>query len=279
MLGTVKRLFTNDKQVDNVGNRVVYSSKAPFDRTEMNKIVEEIHETFFTEVDRLLADAKILRSTHSDKEDLLERKSNLEKLGFGSAKPVVEGSDEFNRLRQIKNDNVKRENLVNTIEYFSFKYPMYKFITEESVEMICKKYNLMYSEVSNYIGDVPDKNINDMLNFSIKDEDACYGSRAPYSSQFINVGYDSYTQREGQTGSGTWHPNGYYTIKLPFEICAPMIDFKDDLVTKGHKLENAPILDPIVLQPVYHNNKKHYLIVTAWGIEAEDPLVMNANLN
>ena len=52
MLGTVKRLFTNDKQVDNVdnvdnvGNRVVYSSKAPFDRTEMNKIVEEIHETF-----------------------------------------------------------------------------------------------------------------------------------------------------------------------------------------------------------------------------------------
>ena len=58
-----------------------------------------------------------------------------------------------------------------------------------------------------------------------------------------------------------------------------MIDFKDDLVTKGHKLENAPILDPIVLQPVYHNNKKHYLIVTAWGIEAEDPLVMNANLN
>ena len=135
----------------------------------------------------------------------------------------------------------------------------------------------MYSEVSNYIGDVPDKNINDMLNFSIKDEDACYGSRAPYSSQFINVGYDSYTQIEGQTGSGTWHR--YYTIKLPFEICAPMIDFKDDLVAKGHKLENAPILDPIVLQPVYHNNKKHYLIVTAWGIEAEDPLVMNANLN
>lgn len=271
MLRTVKRLFTNDKQVDNVGNRVVYSSKAPFDRTEMNKIVEEIHETFFTEVDRLLADAKILRSTHSDKEDLLERKSNLEKLGFVSAKPVVEGSDEFNRLRQIKNDNVKRENLVNTIKYFSFKYPMYKFITEESVEMICKKYNLMYSEVSNYIGDVPDKNINDMLNFSIKDEDACYGSRAPYSSQFINIGYDSYTQREGLTD--------YYTIKLPFEICAPMIDFKDDLVAKGHKLENAPILDPIVLQPVYHNNKKHYLIVTAWGIEAEDPLVMNANLN
>jgi hypothetical protein len=278
MLGTVKRLFTNDKQVDNIGNRVVYSSKAPFDRTEMNKIVEEIHETFFTEVDRLLADAKILRSTHSDKEDLLERKSNLEKLGFGSAKPVVEGSDEFNRLRQIKSENEKREKLVNTIEYFSFKYPMYKFITEESVEMICKKYNLMYSEVSNYIGDVPDKNINDMLNFSIKDEDACYGSRGPYSSNFTNVGYDS-TQREDESRLNSWNTRGYYTIKLPFEICAPLIDFKDDLVAKGHKLEKAPILDPIVLQPVYHNNKKHYLIVTAWGIEAEDPLVMNANLN
>lgn len=56
---------------------------------------------------------------------------------------------------------------------------------------------------------------------------------------------------------------------------------KFELITNDMKLLNinAPILDPIVLQPVYHNNKKHYLIVTAWGIEAEDPLVMNANLN
>lgn len=36
--------------------------------------------------------------------------------------------------------------------------------------------------------------------------------------------------------------------KLHLKFVHPMIDFKDDLVAKGHKLENAPILDPIVLQ-------------------------------
>jgi len=48
---------------------------------------------------------------------------------------------------------------------------------------------------------------------------------------------------------------------------------------KDFKLSKIEIPDPVVLQPVFFKGKKHYLIVTAWGIEAEDELVKNSNHN
>jgi hypothetical protein len=60
-----------------------------------------------------------------------------------------------------------------------------------------------------------------------------------------------------------------------FEIVAPIKDFdtRNMIIENGELKNKVEIPDPIVLQPVYHNNEKHYLIVTAWGIEAEDELV------
>ena len=40
---------------------------------------------------------------------------------------------------------------------------------------------------------------------------------------------------------------------------------------EGYKLEKKFIPDPVVLQPV----KGGYLILTAWGDEASDPIVIN----
>ena len=42
-------------------------------------------------------------------------------------------------------------------------------------------------------------------------------------------------------------------------------------LVEGYKLEKKHIPDPVVLQPV----KGGYLILTAWGDEASDPLVVN----
>lgn len=44
--------------------------------------VEEIHEIFFTEVDRLLAEAQIQRQDDTIKKDLIEKAIRLSKLGF-----------------------------------------------------------------------------------------------------------------------------------------------------------------------------------------------------
>lgn len=47
---------------------------------------------------------------------------------------------------------------------------------------------------------------------------------------------------------------------------------------KNFKLEKE-IPDPIVLMPVFCYGRKNYLVVTAWGEEASDDLVVNQKMN
>lgn len=64
----------------------------------------------------------------------------------------------------------------------------------------------------------------------------------------------------------------------PLVICAPITDMRldDDATLEGHKIvEKVHVPDPVVLCPVHRG----YLIITAWGDEASDPLVYNEKLN
>ena len=53
------------------------------------------------------------------------------------------------------------------------------------------------------------------------------------------------------------------------------MDISDLQLEEGYKLVKKHIPDPVVLQPV----KGGYLIITAWGDEASDPLVINPLMN
>lgn len=67
-------------------------------RTSTQKqIIEEIHETFFTEVDRLLSQARIVKSTDSQYQDLINKHDRLKRLGFTSTKEVTEAKKEIDR--------------------------------------------------------------------------------------------------------------------------------------------------------------------------------------
>lgn len=256
-----------------------------------NQIIEEIHETFYTEVDRLLADAKILNSLESDKGELILKQEKLKSLGFRSTQEVVEAQKEKDRLSSLESENNSKNTLTEAINYFSFKYPFYKFITEESVKKICQKYNLVYSEVGRYIGTVPDANIEQMENFKIKEEDECFVFSRRNISFFFddNSGknYKSFTdyknwEKERYSENYRSMYRGYLEeySRCPLEICAPIKDFNiENMEVKNFKLSKIEIPDPVVLQPVFFKGKKHYLIVTAWGIEAEDDLVKNSNHN
>lgn len=256
-----------------------------------NQIIEEIHETFYTEVDRLLADAKILNSLETDKGELILKQEKLKSLGFRSTQEVVEAQKEKDRLSSLESENNYKNTLTEAINYFSFKYPFYKFITEESVKKICEKYNLVYSEVGRYIGAVPDANIEQMENFKIKEEDICFVFSRRNMSFFFgdnsDKNYKSFTDyRNWETERRSENYRSMYRgyleeySKCPLEICAPIKDFNiEGMEVKNFKLSKIEIPDPVVLQPVFFKGKKHYLIVTAWGIEAEDELVKNSNHN
>lgn len=259
----------------------------------MADVIKEIHESFYTEVDRLLADAKIANSLDTDKQGLLEKCARLESLGFSNTKEVREAQAEIRRLENLKLENEVKKSLIEVINYFSFKYPMYKFITKQSVEKICEKYNLVYGPIDRYMGTVPDKNLKDIEDFKVSEEDECYmyeevrlssGIRREVSiSKYISFHqYIRHQEKVRRLGGIDEDERGLYfgvkreSFKSPLEIAAPISDFdmRDAKVT-SYNISDIKIPDPIVLKPVIYNNEKYYLIVTAWGLEAADELVIN----
>lgn len=74
-------------------NSVVENST--IETKNIKEVIEEIHETFYTEVDRLLAEAKISKSLDTDKQDLIDKCTRLKSLGFTNTKEVKEAELEL----------------------------------------------------------------------------------------------------------------------------------------------------------------------------------------
>lgn len=235
----------------------------------VSQIIEEIHESFYTEVNKLLESANIQSSLTTDKQDLIDKRNRLVALGFNNSAEVKEAESEIQRLQTLEKENLQKKELIEAINYFSFKYPAYKFITEESVKKICQKYGLVYGTIDRYIGTVPDKNLKHMEDFKISEDDECY---IYFGSLYDDVSFIDKNWYELRGGS--------YIIKCSLEIAAPITDFNlESHEVKDFKFSKTPIPDPVVLKPVIFNKQKYYLIVTAWGDEASDELVLNSNHN
>jgi len=247
----------------------------------------KLNRLFNTEVDRLLADAKILTSTETSLQPLLDKYEKLKALGFINTQECKDAVAEIARLHAIKHENANKEQLTEAVNYFSMKYPNNKFITEESVKKICSKYNLVYGTVDKYIGTVPNKNLAEIANFKIHDEDkACFRARTYISNNWgwkneVEITLMSYTMMKAITPTKNYDPHydiEYNECKL--EIAAPVSDFNmRDYEVKDFKLSEIHIPDPVVLQPVLFKNTKYYLILSAWGQEATDELVVNQKFN
>jgi hypothetical protein len=241
-------------------------------------VVYKIHKEFFTSSDILLEEASnILNKKESD----LHKIDRLKNIGFNKTKEVVE-NDSLVQKKKLS------EELSQIIKDYSFRYPNNKFITEENVTAICDKYNLFLGNIEDFKGFVPDKNLIEIENFKLQEKD------------FVNVfhlpkGYVSFIWRQGDfTISelcdllGAKFPEGVIlemarTLRVSgkkrdkLKIAAPLKDFDlNGKITSHRKIVNAiPPDDPIVLQSVPGG----YLILTAWGDEASDPLIVNEKMN
>lgn len=257
---------------------------------ETDILVAEIHETFLTEVDKLLDFANNRETALPENAALTKKAERLRKLGFSKAKPVSEIRDDEARVAQIKIENQEKAELKKAILYFSAKYP-YKFITEESVHKICEKYGLVYGPAEHYIGDVPERNLAEMEKFSIEEKDQAVRVESEYSD---NYAYTNIKEMK-RWRKKPWDEDDYDAVnemeKASLFIAAPEKAFdQSNLVKKGNKLDSVPAPDPIVLQPIiygsdsnsnegYEYQKLGYLIVTAWGPESMEPEVFNGGMN
>jgi hypothetical protein len=114
------------------------------------KLIAEIHNEFDTAQERLLLEAKEIISGTS--KFFSEKAERLEKIGFINSNSVV-------KHKKNKELLVKNRDQAELIEYYKQNYPFQKFLTEEELNRICKKYGLIYAPVSNYIKEVPEKNL------------------------------------------------------------------------------------------------------------------------
>lgn len=252
-------------------------------------IVQKIHNEFMMSAEKSLLDAmEYIKLNNID-----PKADRLSKIGFNSV-PIVAKNLDIKRKIDL---NIKEIDIINK---YQKKYPEYRFITEQNVINICKKYNLILGGISLFKGFVPNENLIDIEIFMNK-----YDFSNMWITQRTNrildmsnykirgdINYEHFYHKKSgdyvfqrNTGDLTFYSRGtvngeYFDCsvtndghleRVTLQICAPIKDMDTKSMTlKDYKLiKNIP--DPVVLQPVPGG----YLIVTAWGDESEDELVKN----
>jgi hypothetical protein len=242
-------------------------------------IVERIHHEFNTAADKAVDEAKkILNIKVPDKG------TRLAKIGFANTPESLKAKE--------MEETVKRGNEeLAAISDYRVRYPFHKFILERQVAEICKKYSLVCGDVNLFKGFVPEKNLKEVEAFRVREEDKV---KSVWTGSWITAAMQMYNQyglsffqsarQQRRNNFGIVIPQG--ELKSPeqpsgekepemvapkMKICAPIkdMDMRYMEIEDGYKLRNIP--DPVVLQPVRYG----YLIVTAWGEEASDPIVVN----
>jgi hypothetical protein len=191
--------------------------------------------------------------------------------------------------------------------YYSQKYPQYKFITEHQLAKVETKYKLRTAGLGEYKGNVPERNLHHILQFTADSVDIAYdGHRGvEYGGSFFSVPNDHYwPERRPSRRRDSRGPNGYRIYETYMDEArylnnddydatrssvATQTNQKLSFAEIVNRMPSAcqitadealftipdPELDPIVTLAVLGG----YLVVTAWGAEASDPDVVNHRNN
>lgn len=235
-------------------------AKQPTVINDTISIDEQIYKDVYSAQELLLAEANsILSKPTGYNEERYSRLQEMHRLGFSNAAEVKE-------FKEMDNKRKEHEDIKSKIEYYQQTYPLHKFISEEAVKTICKKYNLLLTMTSDYIAEIPEKNQKEIVAFRVKRKD----TREPYEvyrgMMFMPMfHYPRFNDQRDYEAYNNEKLSGKNLL-----IVAPEHKLKTEgKIKDGHILK---IKDPIVLQPV----TKGYLIVSSWGLEAGDELVVNS---
>jgi len=238
--------------------------KAAAKKQDTRAIIEQIHNEFNTAGDTALKEARdIISRTGSPN----EKAARLKSIGFTSLPEVSKMNHEI----IINKINEGLEEALSTV---SVRYPQYKFITIDMANSICKKYGLVIGDISLYRGFVPEKNLSEIEKFYGQNNELSttyYRRREISSPMELSKGtYDALLS----AGIGNVTKN-----RRPLSIAAP-IKYMNAVGYKlnGNFLEKE-IKDPIVLAKIKVGRVDLYCIVTAWGDEASDEIVVNNKNN
>lgn len=255
--------------------------------------IEQIHNEFFTASEKLITQAKAILE-----KPINEKAFRLEKAGFS----VAQGVEEHKRLAE---QQAKEKAFADMVNEYQMTYPNNKFITEEQVTRICKKYNLVCAPVARFKGFVPESKLKQIEAFTnvaprhVPDKKiritSVWNASNIFNSltaklirqelgEFLDYDHPNIEYNGGQpwrihASFGRYYISGYQEKKYERSICAPKKDFDLKGLSKlglfFSSLTTHVVPDPVVLEPI----KGGYLILAAWGDEAKDEDVVNQKFN
>jgi hypothetical protein len=295
-------MFKFFKKPVSVKNNIVEPIIPKSNNNYPNEVIE-IHNEFNIAAEQLLQEAKVIIDNASTKNATKVRR--LESLGFKQASDVSE-------LKPLLQKAEISKEQIEFVNYYRIHYPLNKFITENQVKAICHKWNLVCGPVGRFKGFVPDKNLKEIEGFKLKNQDQLgdivvfiektgkieqFDMSKVYEGRENDVNYliNNYLIHSSWTYIDSYAKYPEYTklikkkkhidsrfseqlnIQTSLQICAPVkdMDVSGLELKEGYKLEKKHVPDPVVLQPV----KGGYLILTAWGDEANDENVVNQTMN
>ncbi len=242
------------------------------------KIIEKPVKTF-KEVHKELEDEAAFLTKNHDIRGFKEKADFLTEAGFVNSIAT--------KLYKAVAENHK------VVEEYEKKYRgQYKFILEPQLERILEKYDLYLRNIEDFLGDIPEKNIKDIMKFEVFLNDLNFYGNPDFRQHHqymisvpdVNIGFSEdrfkissrYINHFKQNMTDNYY--GHIVIasvksllsERAFKDSSARIVKKQELVAKN-KVE----LDPIVLCRTKHG----YLIITAWGDEANDELVVNQKMN
>lgn len=176
------------------------------------------------------------------------------------------------------------------VEDYNRKYHgQYKFILKPQLERVLEKYNLYLRNPKFFLGDIPEKNISDIMKFYVFLEDISLSQKHyeflikklreenPSSMNMMS----SFHQPKIKIPSQDFKRHGLESF---IKIAAIEKLFNEEAFKESRsrildkpelQAKNQVDLDPIILFETRHG----YIIITAWGDEANDELVVNQNNN
>lgn len=213
--------------------------------------VAEIQNDFNTSSEVVLDELKATIKTNKlPSINRLGRADKLRERGFYNIEEVQETGIMKNKIQAAQKE-------IDIVMHYINQYPKHKFILNTELARICKKYELLLGDSEQFIANIPEKNIDDIVNFEVDEDDL---RLFKVNTNVLTFFSDDSPQQPEEKSS---------PAKLKtFKVVAPKnnfnIDFSTHQIQNGYELKKLP-QDPIVLCPV--NNG--YLIVTMWGEEAE----------
>lgn len=201
--------------------------------------------------------------------------SVLESIGMINSKPYSKIRNLRKNIDHKSTSNILQERVNDLIA----KYPQYRLIGFKRVYELLSKYDLKLGLTSNYIGDIPVKNLQEIFDYKETVAESEY--RCVANMQDLFTGIDrGYNYNFGGMTTFIVAPRDHFNkdgtfINNIMMDKAPSIIFSMKGNTDGFSFPQPQ--DPIILcllkTPRIEGALFH--IVTAWGEEAEDEYVTN----